>query len=72
MIKLLLFIALKKPLSIGLKIWDLQKNRRSKECAHRCRFPEKKTRADFLINNSSKISNLKPRIAVILKKLAVS
>ena len=32
---------------------------------------KKKTRADFLINNSSKISNLKPRIAGILKKLIV-
>lgn len=32
----------------------------------------KKTRTDFLINNSSKISNLKPVIAGILKKLAIS
>lgn len=32
----------------------------------------KKARADFLINNSSKISNLKPRIAGILKKLTVN
>jgi dephospho-CoA kinase len=50
----------------------LSKEQALKRMRSQMPISKKKAAADFLINNSSKISNLKPRIAGILKKLTVS
>lgn len=70
--KIIVVYCIKKTALNRAQNMGLTKEQALKRMRAQMPISRKKTRADFLINNSSKISNLKPRIAVILKKLAVS